>query len=80
VTRKPYVFRFRSDEHWIEVFRRFYGPVHKAFETLDTDGQRALGAALVELLARFNRSGDDSLVVPGDYLEVVIRRGSIRPV
>jgi len=75
VARKQYVFRFLSDEHWIEVFRRYYGPVHKAFEALDANGQRALHAALVELLARFNRGGDDSLVVPAEYLEIVIRRG-----
>jgi ubiquinone/menaquinone biosynthesis C-methylase UbiE len=75
VTRKQYAFRYLSDEHWIEVFRRYYGPVTKAFEGLDVNGQRALHTALVELLARFNRGGSESLVVPGDYLEVVIRRG-----
>jgi ubiquinone/menaquinone biosynthesis C-methylase UbiE len=72
--RKQYVFRNPSAEHWIEYFRLYYGPVHRAFAALDAPGQSALHAALLGLLARFDRGGGDSLVVPADYLEVVIRR------
>src|SRR5262245_23935448 len=72
--RKQYVFRFLSAEHWIEVFRRYYGPVHKAFESLDERRQNELHAALVELLQRFNRDGRQALSVPGDYLEVVVTK------
>ena len=67
------MFRNRSAAHWIEVFRRYYGPVLRAFDALDAAGQEALHAALVELLERFNRGGGDSLVVPAEYLEVVVR-------
>ncbi len=72
--RRQHVFRYRSAAHWIEVFRRFYGPVHRAFAALDEAGQKALHAALAELLERHNVAGSDSLVVPSDYLEVVITR------
>ncbi len=72
--RKQYVFRYLSAEHWIEVFRRYYGPVHKAFASLDGSGQRALHEALLELLEKFDRGGGEALLVPSDYLEVVIRR------
>ena len=72
--RKQFVFRNLSPEHWIEVFRKFYGPVHKAFAVLDTAGQQAFHAALLDVLQRYNRGGSDTLIVPGDYLEVVIRR------
>jgi ubiquinone/menaquinone biosynthesis C-methylase UbiE len=72
--RKQYVFRYLSDEHWIDEFRRYYGPVHKAFAALEASGQKALHAALLELLEKYDRGGDDALVVPADYLEVVIRR------
>jgi ubiquinone/menaquinone biosynthesis C-methylase UbiE len=75
VTRKSYVFRYRSAEHWIDEFRSYYGPVHKAFGALDADGQKALHTALLELIARFDRGGGTGLVVPSDYLEVVITRG-----
>ncbi len=73
--RRQFMFRYRSAEHWIEMFRRWYGPVLRAFESLDAAGQRALNDALLELLARHNRSGRDALVVPGEYLEVVVTRG-----
>jgi len=72
--KKQYVFRFLSAEHWIEVFRGYYGPITKAFEALDASGQQALHEALLELLGRFNRGGTECLIVPSDYLEVVIRR------
>jgi ubiquinone/menaquinone biosynthesis C-methylase UbiE len=70
---KQYVFRFRSAEHWIDVFRTYYGPVLKAFEALDAAGQRELHGAIAGLLEKYNR-GSDALVVPGEYLEVVIQR------
>lgn len=72
--RRQFVFRYLSAEHWIDIFRRYYGPVHKAFAALDAAGQEALHAALLELLGRFDRGGSNGLVVPGDYLEVVIER------
>jgi ubiquinone/menaquinone biosynthesis C-methylase UbiE len=72
--RKQYMFRYLSAEHWIEVFRDFYGPVHKAFAALDAAGQQALHEALLELLEKYNRGGRGALIVPGDYLEVVIVR------
>lgn len=72
--RKPYVFRYQSAEHWIDVFRRFYGPVHKAFGALEPKQQQGLHEALLLLLARYNRDGGKSLIVPADYLEVVITR------
>lgn len=74
-TRKDYVFRYRSAEHWVDVFRRYYGPVHKAFAALDEAGQQALQAELLALLERHNRGGTTSLIVPAAYLEVVVERG-----
>jgi ubiquinone/menaquinone biosynthesis C-methylase UbiE len=73
-TTRLYAFRYRSAAHWIEVFRTFYGPVHKAFLALDEERQEALEADLVALLRSLNRGGDASLVVPGEYLETVITR------
>ena len=73
-TRRHYQFRFLSAEHWIEIFRTYYGPVLEAFAALDPAGQRRLHDALVELLNEWNAGGPDSLVVPGEYLEVVIQR------
>ncbi len=72
--RKQFVFRYRSAEHWITVFRGFYGPVHKAFAALEPSAQSALHQALLQLLGQFNRGGVDSLIAPADYLEVVIAK------
>jgi ubiquinone/menaquinone biosynthesis C-methylase UbiE len=72
--RKPYVFRFRSAEHWIQFFRSYYGPVNRAFAALGAPGQEALHDGLLELLGRFNRGGSASLIVPADYLEAVVTR------
>ena len=74
MTRKTYAFRFRSAEHWVEFFRAYYGPTHKAFAALDDSGQRMLHEALVEFLRSENIHRGDALVVPAEYLEVVITK------
>jgi SAM-dependent methyltransferase len=74
-TRRSYVFRYLSPGHFIEFFRTYYGPMNKAFESLDETAQDALAQDLEELLHRWNGSGDETVVVPSDYLEIVaIRR------
>jgi len=70
--RKSYVFRYRSAEHWIEVFRSYYGPTHKAFAALDEAGQKNLERALLDFLRQWNRAPGRALVVPGEYLEAVV--------
>ncbi|MBX3622804.1 MAG: class I SAM-dependent methyltransferase [Rhizobacter sp.] len=71
-TRRDFNFRYRSPAHWVQVFRDFYGPTHKAFAALDAQGQQRLEQDLVALLTRRNVAGASSLVVPGEYLEVVV--------
>jgi len=71
---REFSFRYRSPRHWLEVFRTFYGPVLKAFAALDAGGQAALERDLLALVNRHNRSADGSMVVPGEYLEIVIAR------
>jgi SAM-dependent methyltransferase len=73
--RRDFVFRYRSAEQWIEVFRTYYGPTHKAFAVLPRPRQSELHVALIELLSQHNRArGAGTLVVPGEYLEVVITK------
>jgi ubiquinone/menaquinone biosynthesis C-methylase UbiE len=74
IETKQFVFRHPTADHWIELFRNYYGPTHKAFAALDDAGKASLRQALEELLQKFNRDANGSLVVPADYLEVVIRR------
>ena len=72
--RRMFNFRYRSPAHWVQVFRDFYGPTHKAFAALDAKGQQALEADITTLLEAMNVAGPQSLVVPGEYLEVVIAK------
>jgi SAM-dependent methyltransferase len=72
--RRNCMFRYRSIEHWIDFFRTYYGPTLKAFAALDEAGQKRLEAALHELARTWNRSTRGTLVIPGEYLEVVITR------
>ncbi len=74
VTRRSFDFRYRSAAHFIEVFRTWYGPMHKAFAALPADAALSLERDLTELLNRMNRAGAGSLVVPSEYLEVVVTR------
>ncbi len=73
--RRHFNFRYRSAAHWIEVFRTFYGPTYKAYAALDPVRQAGLTEDLTALLESRNTGGPGSLVVPGEYLEVVITRG-----
>jgi SAM-dependent methyltransferase len=68
--KKHFNFRFRSPAHWVQVFREFYGPTHKAFGALPSEGQQALERDILALIAEFNRAAP-SMVVPSEYLEVV---------
>ena len=72
--RKHFNFRYRSAAHWVQVFRDYYGPTHKAFAALDGTLQKSLEADIVGLLGRLNIGGRQSLIVPGEYLEVVITK------
>jgi SAM-dependent methyltransferase len=73
-TPRDFVFRYRSPQHWLDIFRTYYGPVLKAFAALDTTRQAALEKDLLALIDQFNRAGDGSMVVPSRYLQIVITR------
>jgi SAM-dependent methyltransferase len=71
---RHFVFRYRSPAHWLEVFKVYYGPVLKAFAALEPAAQSALEQDLLHLVEQFNASGDRAMVVPSEYLEVVVTR------
>jgi hypothetical protein len=71
---RNFVFRYRSPEHWMEVFRTYYGPLLKAFAALQPPAQQALHDDIMALMERMNRSGDGTLVLPSEYLEVIVTK------
>jgi SAM-dependent methyltransferase len=72
--RRQFNFRYRSAAHWVQIFRDFYGPTLKAFAALDAKAAASLEAAITGLLEELNVAGASSLVVPGEYLEIVITK------
>ena len=71
---RNFVFRYRSAQHWLDVFKTYYGPLLKAFAALERPARGALESDVMALVERFNRSGNASMVVPSEYLEIVITR------
>jgi ubiquinone/menaquinone biosynthesis C-methylase UbiE len=67
-------FRYRSPAHFLDVFKTYYGPVLKAFAALDAAKQEELHNDLHALIVRMNRSGDGTMAVPSEYLEIVITK------
>jgi hypothetical protein len=74
VKAKQFTFRYKAPEHWLDVFKAYYGPVLKAFAALDPEPRIALEEDIMSLLARFNTAKDGTLVAPSDYLEVVLTK------
>jgi ubiquinone/menaquinone biosynthesis C-methylase UbiE len=71
---RTFNFRYREPEHFLHVFKTFYGPMLKAFAALDAQKQTALRSDLLALIARMNKAADNGMVVPSEYLEVVITK------
>jgi ubiquinone/menaquinone biosynthesis C-methylase UbiE len=69
---RNFTFRYRSAEHWLEIFKTYYGPLLKAFSALDTAGQSALEQDIKAIIQKLNRSGDGSMIVPSEYFEIVV--------
>jgi ubiquinone/menaquinone biosynthesis C-methylase UbiE len=72
--QRDFVFRYFSPQHWLDVFKTYYGPLLKTFGALEPEAQRALTDDLFALIKQFNRSNDKTMVVPSQYLEIVVTR------
>src|SRR4249920_3502599 len=74
MAERQFTFRYLSPAHWIDVFRSYYGPINKTFGALNADQQVAFTRDLLLLMESRNVSGDRTLVLPSEYLEIVIER------
>jgi SAM-dependent methyltransferase len=74
VEKKRVALRARTPMDWVDEMRASYAPVHKAFALLDTAAQKTLRTKLLELVQRFNRAGDSTMLVDAEYLEVIVQR------
>jgi hypothetical protein len=73
-SEKNVAFRARTPMDWVDKLRTSYAPVQRAFAGLDANGKRDLRGALLQLVTRFNRAQDASMVVDAQYLEVLVQR------
>jgi ubiquinone/menaquinone biosynthesis C-methylase UbiE len=74
VESRHFTFRYCSAQHFLDIFRMYYGPMLKAFETLEEAGGKALARDIIDLVGRLSTSGDETMVVRSEYLEVVITK------
>jgi SAM-dependent methyltransferase len=74
IETRAFNFRYHSVAHWLDLFRTYYGPTHKAFAALPEDGQKALAAEMTHLATEHNVSKNGWMVVPSAYAEVVITK------
>jgi len=72
--QRTFTFRYRSPEHWLTVFKTHYGPLREAFAVLDAAGRAALERDVMRLISQLNYSGNGSMVVASEYLEIIITR------
>lgn len=74
IARETYVWRYKSPRHWLELWRAVYGPLQKAFGALDEAAQEQLAIDLLALIDRCNVADDGTMVVPAEYVEVVVTK------
>lgn len=72
--KRLYTMRYRSAAQWLEFFRSSFGPLRQMLESLGEPAGQRFTDELLALIGRFNRSGDATLVLPGEYLEAVLER------
>jgi ubiquinone/menaquinone biosynthesis C-methylase UbiE len=70
--KRHFTFRYRSPDHFLWTFKTFYGPMLKAFAALDEMNQNALAKDVLALIGKMNRAEDGTMVVPSEYLGVVV--------
>ena len=71
VERRTLVQRFYSVDHWLNIYRTYFGPAKVAFERVGPEGEDALESDLRAMLDRNNTAGERALVIPADYLMVI---------
>jgi SAM-dependent methyltransferase len=74
IEKRSALFRYRNSQHWIEVFSTYFGPIIRTLEALEPERKPEFLRELDGILNRFNRSGDETLMVSAEYLEVVMTR------
>ncbi|CAN5904734.1 class I SAM-dependent methyltransferase [soil metagenome] len=74
IISRTFVFRYPSVDYYLRILRDHLGPTRETFRALGREDQDELSREVEELVGRFNHSGDETIIVPSEYLEVVAFR------
>jgi ubiquinone/menaquinone biosynthesis C-methylase UbiE len=72
ITKRIFNFRFLSYTHADEINKKYLGPMVKLYPKLDENMKVQFDRDMEQILRSFNRSGDDTLLLPSEYLEAVM--------
>jgi SAM-dependent methyltransferase len=67
---------FRSADHYLDFFRRYFGPVKSAYDAVGPTGEAALTVDMKAYLEDANTAGERALVLEPEYLEIVATRAA----
>ncbi len=70
-TRKTVFLRAQNADAYVERMKKFSGPLISAYDALDENTGENLTRDATEWAARSSRSGDETIEIPSDYLEIV---------
>lgn len=71
VVSRAFVFRYCSADHFLDFFRAYYGPIHKAFAASGGENE-ALESDIRSLIREFNTATDGTMAVPSRYVDVIL--------
>lgn len=74
MTKRNFFWRYRSSQHWLEVFGTCFGPVVTALKELDSVRREQFIHDLLAMVEQANLADDGTLVAPTEYLEVIATR------
>jgi ubiquinone/menaquinone biosynthesis C-methylase UbiE len=74
VTRQDVKLCYKTPEDWLDFFTRYFGPIGTVYEALNDSKRERFGRDLMEVVIDGNVSGDDTIVAPVDYSEIVITK------
>ena len=74
ITLRNHYFKHPTPASYVDYVQENYGPTAMAFKMMDKETRDKVKAEVVAQVTASNISGDSTLVVPGEYAEIVITK------
>lgn len=72
--KRTFTQHFRSMDHLLDLFFRYFGPVIRASESLDAAGRESLRRDVMGVFTKYNRATDGTVAMECEYMQVVAKR------